>query len=297
MEFCHICLSPEIPLVVSWIQLPVSWHEYSERWRNVKLLTEKKWYDELKCVCVHVQGWFFSVFFLSLWKQSSLSPRSQTLGKMRGIWRWVMKFIFYFSPVVLKPDFTWVSHGERLKILMLPRPHAQNLHVGWSGRSLVTDYPRKSVSVSWLFWTRAGAGDGSQGAATVTSAQSLCSKSPEGRRGVCGWGSNVSELSKCWDLPNSAGSWHRGTGNRASAVLPCLSFSRNSVAHFWMDGQWKHLWGDDSLLNVTVPMSLRSEWESLELTWGKSFSVEGTVVAKRDNLTWCILIQPSFHLF
>lgn len=84
----------------------------------------------------------------------------------------------------------------------------------------------------------------------------------------------------------------RKLGQWSSALL---YFSRNSIGHFYMDGQWKHLWGGDSLFSVTIPVSFWSEWESQGQIWVESLSGERRVEAKWDNVVF--LPNPVFIYF
>jgi len=62
------------------------------------------------------------------------TPTLQQGAKLLGKWkiqRWVMKFLFHFSPVVLQSDYTLVSPWRAFKILTRIRSHAQDFWLGW----------------------------------------------------------------------------------------------------------------------------------------------------------------------
>lgn len=83
------------------------------------------------CVCVSVCTQVSRVDFLEcshILKIVLPTPTLQQgakLGEMKDP-RWVMKFLFHFSPVVLQSDYTLVSPWRAFKILTRIRSHAQD---------------------------------------------------------------------------------------------------------------------------------------------------------------------------
>lgn len=82
----------------------------------MKLLIEKKKNDVTSCkicvsVCVCMYLIFFSIFHIFL-KILFFLPKEPNPWENERDPKWVMKFIFYFSLMVLKPDCTLVFHGE-----------------------------------------------------------------------------------------------------------------------------------------------------------------------------------------
>lgn len=61
------------------------------------------------CVCMYLI--FFSIFHIFL-KILFFLPKEPNPWENERDSKWVMKFIFYFSLMVLKPDCTLVFHGE-----------------------------------------------------------------------------------------------------------------------------------------------------------------------------------------